>query len=58
MAMSEKIKFKRRLSAFGKQLNLPIGMKFFNQQKRNLRVGYYRSGLYFDLAEKSWARHC
>ena len=45
----EKTKFKR-LPTFEKTTELAIGMKFFNQQKKKFEVGYYRSGLYFDLA--------
>lgn|GEM_PF-7033097 len=45
----EKTKFKR-LPTFEKTTELAFGMKFFNQQRKKFEVGYYRSGLYFDLA--------
>lgn len=44
----EKTKYKR-LPTFEKTTELALGMKFFNQQQKKFEVGYYRSGLYFDL---------
>lgn len=44
----EKTKFKK-LPTFEGTTELAIGMKFFNRQQKKFEVGYYRSGLYFDL---------
>lgn len=45
----EQIKFKR-LPTFERTTELALGMKFLNQKQKKFEVGYYRYGLYCDLA--------